>query len=524
MSSIAPGELKPLLTAGGEIAFIDVREDGQFGEGHPFFAINIPYSRLELRAERLVPRKTAPIVLMDDGDGVSQMAARRLAGLGYADVRIMEGGAPGWAAAGYTLYKGVNLPSKTFGELVEEAAHTPHLTAADLHAMRERGESFVLLDGRTPREYRRMTIPGSRSCPNAEIGHRLPAILPDAKTPVIVNCAGRTRSIIGAQGLINQGLENPVYALENGTQGWTLAGFELECGTEPQKPAELDAAALAASRAKGEALIDKFGIATCALEDLRRWQEDGARTLYLLDVRTLEEFEAGHIPGAVHAPGGQLVQATDQWVAVRGARVVLADDTGLRTANTALWLARMGHDVHVLKADVTKLADLERGANADSPVAPALETCGPGALAERLAKGGILVDLRPSMDFRVGHIAGARWWIRPRLGRVGLDGDMDIILAADKRGVAELAAIDLAEHGCGNLSFLTGGLEDWRDAGLEIVATPDAPPDADCIDYLFFVHDRHQGNPEAARGYLEWETGLVAQLDDQERGIFTLDF
>jgi rhodanese-related sulfurtransferase len=260
------------------------------------------------------------------------------------------------------------------------------------------------------------------------------------------------------------------------------------------------------------------------MQQVHQWQADSSRTLYLLDVRTREEYEAGHLPGSLHAPGGQLVQATDQWVAVRGARIVLIDDTGLRAANTGLWLTRMGHDACVLRADVTGMANLEKGGQEASPVANTLPVCTGAELAGRLAAGAVIVDLRPSMDYRDGHVEGARWSIRPRLERLGLPAGADVILMADKRGTAEIAALDLREGGIENVGFLEGDLEACRAGGLGIEATPDMPKDDECIDYLFFVHDRHQGNMEAARGYLEWETGLIAQLDAQERAVFTLDF
>jgi len=69
------------------------------------------------------------------------------------------------------------------------------------------------------------------------------------------------------------------------------------------------------------------------------------------------------------------------------------------------------------------------------------------------------------------------------------------------------------------LGHLAGGAEAWKAAGLPVVASAATPADADCIDYLFFVHDRHDGNLEAARGYLAWETGLMAQMDAQETGV-----
>ena len=509
----APAAVKAMLSDGGEIAFIDVREHGQYGEGHPFFAVNLPYSRLEALAPRLMPRRSVRCVVMDDGDGVAEKAAARLAALGYTDLTVMAGGAPAWAVAGFTLFKGVNLPSKTFGELVEHEMHTPSISAEELKAAQERGENLIVLDGRTPAEFRKMALPGARSCPNAELAYRLEALDAGPDTRIVVNCAGRTRSIIGAQTLRNLGVGGEVVALRNGTQGWALAGFDLARGREPDALPPLSEAGRAATRERARRLIAEAGIAAIDREAFAHRSADPARTTYLFDVRTAEEFAAAHVPGAVHAPGGQLVQATDQWVAVRGARVVLSDDTGLRAASTALWLRGMGHDVAVLDLD----ASAEPAPQPPSTSAPALPEMPPREVPARLAAGAVLIDLSPSMAYRRAHIAGARWSIRPRLDALDLSGAAEILLAARHPAVAEAAALDLAARHALPLSRVSGGPQDWRAAGLDVVATPDEPPDADCIDYLFFVHDRHDGNLDAARAYLAWETGLVSQLDAQER-------
>src|SRR5262245_57428623 len=108
------GTLKAWLSDGGEIALIDVRDLGQYGEGHPFFAVSLPYSRLELGLPALVPNRATRTVLYDGGDGVAERAARRAEALGYSGVGILTGGVEGWRSAGYTLYAGVNVPSKTF--------------------------------------------------------------------------------------------------------------------------------------------------------------------------------------------------------------------------------------------------------------------------------------------------------------------------------------------------------------------------------------------------------------------------
>jgi rhodanese-related sulfurtransferase len=232
---VRPEDVKAWLSDGDEIAFFDVREAGQFGEGHPFFAIPLPYSVFESRLSDLAPNRGVRMVLMDGGDGVAGLAAKRAVACGYGDVSVMKGGAPAWAKAGYTLYEGVNLPSKTFGEILEIERHTPRKSAEEVAAMSRDGTDHVIVDGRPYAEYEKFNIPGGICCPNGELALRIGEIAPDPNTTIVVNCAGRTRSILGAQTLIDFGVPNPVYALENGTQGWFLAGMQPEKGADRRK-------------------------------------------------------------------------------------------------------------------------------------------------------------------------------------------------------------------------------------------------------------------------------------------------
>ena len=303
--TVSPRDLKNMLHDGGEVALLDVREDGQFGEGHLLFATPLPYSRLEHGIAALVPRKSARIVLCDDGDDVAQRAVKRLTAIGYIDVSLLAGGNPAWKSAGYTLFKGVNVPSKLFGELVEHVYDTPRVTVTELAQMKQRNEDFIIVDGRPYAEYNKMNIPGGICCPNAELPYRIRDIVKNPKTKIIVNCAGRTRSIMGAQTLLNFGIENPVYALENGTQGWVLADFELERGATRKYPDKIDAAALPGLQAAAKKLMTRFKVQTVTAKQVEGWLADTDRSLYLLDVRTPEEFQAGSLPGAVHAPGAR---------------------------------------------------------------------------------------------------------------------------------------------------------------------------------------------------------------------------
>ena len=518
--------LKSWLSDGSEIALLDVREAGQFGEAHLFFAVPLPYSRFELGLTRLVPNPSARLVLCDDGDGVSERAARRAEDLGYRNIHILAGGAPAWGRAGYTLYAGVNVPSKTFGELVEHRRHTPRITAQRLQAMREAGENMVIVDGRPYAEYHRMNIPDGICCPNGELALRIGDIAPDPTTKIVVNCAGRTRSIIGAQTLIDFGVPNPVVALENGTQGWFLAGFKVENGAT-RRHAEEISGDLTARRARARAFAGRHGVGFVAFEQVQAWRDDTSRTTYLLDVRTEKEVAAHRVPGAVHAPGGQLIQATDQWVGVKGARLVLLDDELVRAPMVAGWMRQLGHEAYVLEGGRPKL--VVSGSEGVHPDVAAIEQAAakrisPRELADALSAGTTqVIDVRPSMSYRKGHIPSALWSIRPRIATAA-DRAKEIVLVADDPIVGVLAKRELIDAGISDDTFLTlaGGFDAWRDAGLPVAASPDTPPDKDCIDFLFFTARRHDNDPEAARQYLAWETGLLAQLDEQERGVFRI--
>ena len=518
--------LKGWLHDADEIALFDVREHGQYGEGHPFYAVPLPYSRLELDIGRLAPRTDARIVLADDGDAVAQLAATALAGLGYSRLFVLDGGMPAWKAAGYSLFACVNVPSKTFGELAEHHYNTPRISAQELAAMQAGPRAPVVLDGRPTSEFRKMNIPGAICCPNGELAYRVRDLVPDTDTPIVINCAGRTRSIIGAQSLINFGIGNPVYALENGTQGWYLNDFTLEHGGTARYPDSAEPRALDAAREAAQALTARFEVPHISPSQANAWLADRSRTTFLCDVRTAEEHATQTLPGAQHTPGGQLMQATDQYVGVRRARLVLFDAEGVRATVVASWLRQMGHDAVVLDGGLQ--AGLAEGVYATQGAAReviAQQMVSVAQLVAGIANQSMLaLDLRGSMTWRAGHIAGSRWSIRPRLAQDlhGVPHDTTLVLIGDAEGddPAELAVADLRALGYRDIRRLQGGFKAWRDAGHAVASGSDTLPDARCIDFLFFVHDRHDGNKAAARQYLAWETGLIAQLDAQELATF----
>jgi rhodanese-related sulfurtransferase len=358
LPSTSFARVRESLLARREIALLDLRQEHPFAQGHPLFAANLPIGRIDFDAWTRIPRRDTDVVVYDNGEGLAVPAARRLQELGYTRVSLLEGGLQGWRDAGGELFIDVNVPSKAFGELVESVRHTPSLSAQEVQALLAGGDDVVVLDARRFEEYRTMSIPGAISVPGAELVLRARALAPDPATRIVVNCAGRTRSIIGTQSLVNAGLPNPVAALRNGTMGWVLAGQELDHGAA-RRAGEVDAAQREEAAARARSVAERAGVRRASGADLARFLSEPGRTTYRFDVRTPEEFEAGHVPGFRSAPGGQLVQETDHAAPVRGARIVLFDDDGARANMTASWLAQMGWEAWVLQAGSAEAS--ERG-------------------------------------------------------------------------------------------------------------------------------------------------------------------
>ena len=234
--SITPVELRDRLRSGGEIAIVDAREEGSFHERHLLMASCLPLSRLELMAPGLLPRRSAPIVVCDDGEGLAERAAARLIEGGYTDVSVLAGGVAAWEAAGFPVYSGVHVPSKAFAEVVEHECSTPWISAEELAKRQKSTEPMVIFDSRSYEEYHSNSIPGAISVPGAELVYRFTEMVPSADTFVVVNCGGRTRSIIGAQSLIDAGVPNRVVSLKDGTMAWHLAGLGVVAGATGRAP------------------------------------------------------------------------------------------------------------------------------------------------------------------------------------------------------------------------------------------------------------------------------------------------
>jgi len=510
--TITAAALRAALVDGGEIAVLDAREEGEFARSHLFWAVPCPLSVADLRAPLLLPRRGVRVVAVDAGGGEAERLARVLELLGCTDVAVLEGGIGAWAAEGGELFSGVNVPSKAFGEWVEHHYGTESIDAAELARRREAGMKMVVLDSRTYEEFRRMSIPGGISVPGGELVYRIGDLAPDPEMLVVVNCAGRTRSILGAESLRRAGIPNRVLALRNGTMGWELAGFACERGAERRYPAGTPVSA-GLARARAERFAAAAGVRTIGREALGALAADPERSLYLLDVRSPEEYRAEHVPGSRSAPGGQLVQATDAWVGVRGARIVLIDDTGVRARMAGGWLAQMAPwEVHVLEDGLTR--PLEAGAEERPEPPPASLVPVAELVAWRGLPGTAIVDCARSLDYRAGHVPGALWALRGRLGALepALTAARRVVLTSPDGWFAAHTAAEASGLTAAPVHVLAGGTEAWHAAGEPLAATPGEPADAACIDVALRPYDRTSGAEEAMRAYLSWEIGLAEQV------------
>src|SRR5579883_1193895 len=458
VARVEPRQVKAMLRDGGELALLDVREEGVFARSHLLFATPLPLSRLELDLAALVPRRSTRIVLLDDADGLADRAAALMTRFGYRDLAVLAGGVAAWRDAGYELFSGVHVPSKAFGEVVEHEAGTPNLSASELKAKLDAGEKLVILDSRPMDEYRVMSIPGGIDCPGAE-----------------------------------------------------LVRFVHDVPPTPEGLAKARSAAKRLAARAGVRIVDRG-----MLDKLRAEAE--SRSLYLLDVRSPEEYAAGHLPGSRSAPGGQLVQATDAYVGTLNARLVLVDDDGIRSLMTASWLLQLGWNEVYAMPNALWDSKLEAGAEL-RPILSVRDRRPDLVSAEDLRRsidsGGVLVlDLGTSLQFRDGHIPGARWAIRSRLAAIlsSLPVAREVVVTSGDGRVAELGAGDLAELIEIPVRVLDGGTAAWRAAGYPTASGTEhmlCPLE----DVWYRPYDRAQDREAAMKEYLSWEVDLVRQVE-----------
>ena len=499
-----------------ELGFLDMRESGPHSEGHPLFAASLPYSVLEARIGELAPNRTAPLLLIDGGDATALAAAEILEDMGYASVAVVDGGTAGWEQCGLTLYEGVHVPSKTLGELAYERFEPPTIEPLELYEWQRQGKDFSLLDCRPAAEFAKKTVPGATCMPTGEILHRLSTLATDA--PIVLTCAGRTRGIIGACSLALVAPTCEVVALENGTQGWALAGRELERGAMAESMPHLSGRQAEKTRSRAKEFISKFKIAIADANSAENLRRCPSRTTYFFDVRSEEETALDPLDAFRPFAAGQLLQATELAVGVMRSRLVLADCLGLRAAVAAFWLRVLGYDARVAFVD-DEIRSLPAAEKPKPPSVDRAELDAESCLSEVRSGAARLLDVRPSGQFSRSCVEGSAWCSRPRIRELSTSCRW-LILGGDGPQ-AELAAREFSRLGGRDYAVVRGGFEALRSAGAPIRKGIEIPA-SDAVDEASFARGRHDGDMRASRRYLDWETGLVSRLSTSERDSFAI--
>ena len=498
-------------------AVFDVRERGEYNECQIPNTTSLPRSQIEFRIAELVPDRRVQVVVYDEGDARAPLAAATLLRLGYENISILDGGSNAWQSEGRPTVSGVNVPSKAFGEKVHHDRNIPDLTPEDLKSLQDRAADLVILDVRTPEEYGRFCIPGGINVPGGELILWVEELKQRKDTHVIVNCAGRTRSIIGTAALRRLGLTN-VRELRNGTMGWILAGFELE-----RKPARPTPPGPAMGRETATVLARRI-----AAEEKLSWisSHDLSYTLetksmnYLIDVRSEGEFASGHLPGSINVPGGQAVQRADDFVAVRNAQIVFISNESARAVMAAYWYREMGfRNAAVLEGGMREWSEsggtIEVGSLRNEPIGfeavrRAARAIDARALERKLAESStVILDVSTSLEFETAHAPGAKWmsrgWIELKFPDLYPDRSQSIIITCPDGRQSMLAAVTLGEMGYADVVVLDGGMRAWSAAGF-----PSEPGVDGCLvernDVVLSPSIR--GTKEDMQRYLDWELTL----------------
>jgi phage shock protein E len=121
----------------------------------------------------------------------------------------------------------VVLVVMTLAASLSIAAGPVNLTSPEAKALLAKNGSMVLLDVRTPEEYRQAHLRGSQLIPLSELEKRVQEV-PKNK-PLLVYCAVGARSLTAAKYLSSKGFKD-VYQISDGLVGWYKNGFPIEKG------------------------------------------------------------------------------------------------------------------------------------------------------------------------------------------------------------------------------------------------------------------------------------------------------
>ena len=185
-----------------------------------------------------------------------------------------------------------------------------------------------------------------------------------------------------------------------------------------------------------------------------------------LDVRSGEQFAAGHVPGSVNiALSGQFASWAGALLGL-AARPVLIAESPDAVSEARMRLARIGLE----DARGYLRGGIEAWSQAGLPVAT-LPQISVELLSDRLRGNGLQVlDVRREPEWEAGHIDGASWWPLDNFKVAPPEVDRDLPIAVHcKGGYRSMIACSLLQRaGFRNVSNVVGGFDAWQQAKLPV--------------------------------------------------------
>ncbi len=370
---------------------------------------------------------------------------------------------------------------------------------------------MVVLNSRPFDEYSRISIPTGINVPGAELVLRVRDMVPSPETTIVVNCAGRTRSIIGAQSLINAGVPNKVVALRNGTMGWHLAGLKVAKGESDRFPAVTESVSDGRGHRRKKSPTNSASRASISMRS-RNFAPTKPARLICSTCAIRPNSKPAICPAPSPPPAANWCRRPTLYAGTLGARIVVADDKQVRALMSASWLRQMGwQDVFVLDADASHFTET---GNPPGRILGTPRRSGDRHRHSHHRRSRQRQHRRSVAEpvYAKGHIPGAWFAIRGRLDHALPKIAMrEILVLTSEDGVLAALAVDEARGLTDTpVRFLKGGNAAWAAAGIPL--STDAKMADEALDAWLKPYER-KGDPKAAMNeYLSWEVDLLERI------------
>ncbi|HEX4906925.1 MAG TPA: MBL fold metallo-hydrolase [Acidimicrobiales bacterium] len=180
-------------------------------------------------------------------------------------------------------------------------------------------------------------------------------------------------------------------------------------------------------------------------EPLPRLDANDQRDAWLVDVRSVECFAAGHIPGSISIAWRDVFATWLGWLVPFDAPVVFVVD---------------GHDTAALAREARKIGyeRLLGVVHVDDWDGPLQQT----PLVDAARLDGRVIDVRQQSEFDAGHVDQAEHVELGDVGDVDFSGPVTVMCGHGERAMS--AASVLQRRGVRDVSVVTGGPSDWARA------------------------------------------------------------